>query len=194
MTTRNALIDSARMEILYYGQAGARADRIARLARVNKRMIYHHFGSKEGVYRTVLQRQLHLLGNELTPMPTILKTVCSSYLAEIGSELLDELNDPLDHSSLSIEDYKIAAIICVRALLSLAGKSSLEDSRTLKYINDLNFQERADLFSGMMGLIFDSRVDSKPLSHSNGVQSGIEFDGKKGNKSKRQILANSRPA
>ena len=194
MTTRNALIDSARMEILYYGQAGARVDRIARLARVNKRMIYHHFGSKEGVYKAVLQRQLHLLGNELTPMPTILKTVCSSYLAEIGSELLDEQNNPLDHNSLSIEDYKIAAIICVRALLSLAGKSSFEDSRTLKYINDLNFRERADLFSGMMGLIFDSKVDSKPLSLSSGVQSGVEFDGKKENKSKRQILANSRPA
>jgi len=194
MTTRNALIDSARMEILYYGQDGARVDRIARLARVNKRMIYHHFGNKEGVYKAVLQRQLRLLGHELTPVPSILKLVCSGYLAEIGTDLLDEQKNPIDQSSLSTEDYKIAAIICVRALLSLAGNSSFENSNTLKYLSDLHFQDRAELFIGIMGLIFVSSVDSKPLLGAHAMKSDIEFDDKKGNKTKRQILANSRPA
>ena len=194
MTARNALIESARMEILHYGQDGARVDRIARLARVNKRMIYHHFGNKEGVYKAVLQRQLHLLGHELAPVPTILKLVCSGYLAEIGTDLLDEQKNPIDQSSLRIEDYKIAAIICVRALLSLAGNSSFKNSNTLKYISDLHLPDRAELFTGIMDLIFVSRIDSKPLLRADVVKSDIEFDDKKGNKTKRQILANSRPA
>lgn len=36
------------------GRAGARIDEIVRLSRVNVRMIYHYFGSKDGLYDDVL--------------------------------------------------------------------------------------------------------------------------------------------
>jgi TetR/AcrR family transcriptional regulator len=44
----------AALEFAERGYAGARVDRIARRARVNKAMLYYHFGSKQGLYRTLL--------------------------------------------------------------------------------------------------------------------------------------------
>jgi TetR/AcrR family transcriptional regulator len=45
----------AALEFAEHGFAGARVDRLARRARVNKAMIYYHFGSKQGLYRTLLR-------------------------------------------------------------------------------------------------------------------------------------------
>src|SRR5215470_13278190 len=45
--------------------AGARVDRIARRARVNKAMLYYHFGSKQGLYRTLLRRTFTLAADRI---------------------------------------------------------------------------------------------------------------------------------
>ena len=45
----------AALEFAERGFAGARVDRIARRARVNKAMLYYHFGSKQHLYRTLLR-------------------------------------------------------------------------------------------------------------------------------------------
>lgn len=37
-----------------YGRAGARIDEIVRLSKVNVRMIYHYYGSKDGLYDAIL--------------------------------------------------------------------------------------------------------------------------------------------
>ena len=44
----------AALEFAERGFAGARVDRIARRARVNKAMLYYHFKSKQSLYRTLL--------------------------------------------------------------------------------------------------------------------------------------------
>lgn len=49
------ILAAAALEFAERGFAGARVDRIARRARVNKAMIYYHFGSKQGLYRTLLR-------------------------------------------------------------------------------------------------------------------------------------------
>jgi TetR/AcrR family transcriptional regulator len=54
--TRDAILCSAEAEFSACGLSGARVDRIAARARANKRMIYHYFGNKEGLYLTVLER------------------------------------------------------------------------------------------------------------------------------------------
>jgi TetR/AcrR family transcriptional regulator len=54
--TREAILSSAQAEFAAYGLSGARVDRIAARARANKRMIYHYFASKEGLYLAVLER------------------------------------------------------------------------------------------------------------------------------------------
>jgi TetR/AcrR family transcriptional regulator len=46
----------AALEFAERGFAGARVDRIARRAHVNKAMLYYHFKSKNGLYRTLLRQ------------------------------------------------------------------------------------------------------------------------------------------
>ena len=53
--TRAAILAAATQEFTANGLTGARVDAIANRARVNKRMIYHYFGDKEGLYLAVLE-------------------------------------------------------------------------------------------------------------------------------------------
>lgn len=54
--TRHTLLDAATQVFSEHGFAGARVEAIAGLAKVNKAMIYYHFGSKRGLYQAVLMR------------------------------------------------------------------------------------------------------------------------------------------
>jgi AcrR family transcriptional regulator len=53
--TRAAILSAATAEITAKGLNGARVDAIAARAGVNKRMIYHYFGNKQGLYLAVLE-------------------------------------------------------------------------------------------------------------------------------------------
>ena len=53
--TRAAILAAATREFTAHGLAGARVDGIAEQSGVNKRMIYHYFGDKEGLYLAVLE-------------------------------------------------------------------------------------------------------------------------------------------
>jgi TetR/AcrR family transcriptional regulator len=53
--TRAAILSAATQEITAKGLTGARVDEIAQRAGVNKRMIYHYFGDKDGLYLAVLE-------------------------------------------------------------------------------------------------------------------------------------------
>jgi TetR/AcrR family transcriptional regulator len=55
--TREALLTAALAEFAAHGLAGARCGAIARRARVNQRMIFYCFGSKENLYREILRRK-----------------------------------------------------------------------------------------------------------------------------------------
>jgi len=52
--TRAKILRAGRQEFAEHGLAGARVDRIARRAGVNKAMIYYHFSSKEALYDEIL--------------------------------------------------------------------------------------------------------------------------------------------
>jgi len=54
--TRQRILDAALVEFAEKGLAGARVDEIAARADANKRMLYAHFGSKEELWLTVLER------------------------------------------------------------------------------------------------------------------------------------------
>lgn len=66
-----AILLAAREEFASFGLAGARVDRIAERAEVNKRLIYYYFGSKDDLFLAVLEQayadirnaeqELHLL-------------------------------------------------------------------------------------------------------------------------------------
>jgi AcrR family transcriptional regulator len=57
--SRAALLVAAAEEFARYGRKGARIQAIVQRAGVNERMIYHHFGSKDGLYAAVLEAQGH---------------------------------------------------------------------------------------------------------------------------------------
>ena len=54
--SRAKILDAARIEFVTQGLNGARVDRIAERSGTNKNLIYHYFGSKEGLYLQVLER------------------------------------------------------------------------------------------------------------------------------------------
>lgn len=58
--TRRRLLDAATDEFATHGIAGARVDRIAATAHVNKAQLYAYFGSKEGLFDAVFNE--HLVG------------------------------------------------------------------------------------------------------------------------------------
>jgi len=51
----DVILAAAALEFAERGFGGARVDRIARRARVNKAMLYYHFASKERLYQTLLR-------------------------------------------------------------------------------------------------------------------------------------------
>src|SRR5712675_2964220 len=56
--TRERIMAAALKEFAAHGFAGARTDAIAHRARVNERMIFYCFDSKEGLYRAVFTQKL----------------------------------------------------------------------------------------------------------------------------------------
>jgi len=56
--SRERILAAALKEFAAKGFAGARVDLIARRAAINKRMLYHYFGNKEGLFKAVLRRKI----------------------------------------------------------------------------------------------------------------------------------------
>jgi len=54
--TRERLLRAAELEFATQGLSGARVDVIARRAKINKQLIYYHFGDKDALYQSVLER------------------------------------------------------------------------------------------------------------------------------------------
>ena len=53
--TRRRLVEAAYEEFAAHGIAGARVDRVAATAGVNKALIYFHFRNKDGLFRAVFE-------------------------------------------------------------------------------------------------------------------------------------------
>src|SRR5690349_140188 len=54
--TQEDILDVATQEFAQHGFHGGRVDEIAAKTKTTKRMIYYYFGSKEGLYTSVLER------------------------------------------------------------------------------------------------------------------------------------------
>lgn len=57
--SRRIILDAALKDFAAYGYEGARVDRIARSAGINKAMIFYYFSSKQNLYRTVIKDVLY---------------------------------------------------------------------------------------------------------------------------------------
>lgn len=67
--TQDRILAAALAEFSAEGFAGARVARIARRARVNKRMLYHYFGNKEDLFREIFDRKLQERAGWVTTAP-----------------------------------------------------------------------------------------------------------------------------
>ena len=58
---KQKILETAKQEFAEYGLEGARVDRIAKKAEVNKAMIYYYFGSKEKLYQSTIRAHFERL-------------------------------------------------------------------------------------------------------------------------------------
>lgn len=78
--TKQKLLDAARQEFAALGVAGARVDRIAELAGVNKERVYGHFGSKDGLFSATVGAAMAELTEAVgTPGDDVARWVGSVY-------------------------------------------------------------------------------------------------------------------
>jgi AcrR family transcriptional regulator len=110
--TRAAILAAATHEFTAKGLNGARVDSIAKRSRVNKRMIYHYFGDKEGLYLAVLEA-----------------TYTTIREAEIGLDLAHR--DPLD-GFRELVTFTWNHFINHPEFLSLLATENLHRSRFLR--------------------------------------------------------------
>jgi AcrR family transcriptional regulator len=115
--SQGVILAAARDEFAEFGLAGARVDRIAERAGVNKRLIYYYFEDKEKLFEAVLEqayldirddeRDLHLL--DLPPAEAVRKLVeftWNYYLAH--PEFLTLLNSANLHKARHLAESRRA--------------------------------------------------------------------------------------
>jgi AcrR family transcriptional regulator len=66
--SKEILLAAAAGQFAKYGPKGTRVQDIVKAARINERMIYHHFGSKDALYAAVMREQRTLLGRAWQPV------------------------------------------------------------------------------------------------------------------------------
>jgi AcrR family transcriptional regulator len=86
--TKARILDAATQEFAQYGLAGARVDRVADTAAVNKRSIYVHFGNKEELFDLIVARVL-------TEMSGMLPFTADD-LPDYGARLFDYIHQRPD--------------------------------------------------------------------------------------------------
>lgn len=90
--TRAKILDAAVQEFSLNGLAGARTDRIAAVAGVNKALLYYHFDSKENLYRAALEMiatkardaSMAVFLGDATPGERVLRTALNHFDRIVG--------------------------------------------------------------------------------------------------------------
>lgn len=130
------ILTAAAAEFAARGFAGARVDRIARRARVNKAMLYYHFGSKQALYRELLRATFTRAADRLNavaeaghpPLEALDRAIAS--LAELAQEhgffpavMLREVAEGGTH----LDRETLAALAAVPAAFGRIVVSGIDD-------------------------------------------------------------------
>jgi AcrR family transcriptional regulator len=126
--TRAAILAAATAELATKGLKGARVDAIARRSGANKRMIYHYFRNKEGLYLAVLEAAYAAIRT-----------------AEIGLDIVDR--DPVD-GMRELVTFTWSYFIQHPEFLSLLATENLNRASYLKKSRRIR-----DLHSPLLGMI-----------------------------------------
>jgi len=110
--SQQTILLAARDEFALYGLAGARVDRIAERADINKRLIYYYFKSKDDLFLAVLEntyadiraaeQQLHL--DEMDPVEAIRELVSFTWHYYLEHpEFISLLNSENQHNAAHLK-------------------------------------------------------------------------------------------
>jgi len=134
------ILGVATAEFAEKGLAGARIDEIAAATRTSKRMIYYHFGSKEGLYLAVLEEsyrrireiESHLNLDDLEPEDALRKLVAFTFDYQQDNEDFIRLvmNENMHRGeylsqSKTIHQLNVPAINAVRSVYERGVKAKV---------------------------------------------------------------------
>ncbi|MBA2963318.1 MULTISPECIES: TetR/AcrR family transcriptional regulator [Ramlibacter] len=128
--SQNTILAAARDEFAEYGLGGARMDRIAERAALNKRLIYYYFEDKETLFQAVLEQsyrdireaeqQLNLL--ELAPADALRRLVEFTWAYYLEHpEFLTLLNSANLHKARHLQESRKARELNSPLIEMLAG-------------------------------------------------------------------------
>jgi AcrR family transcriptional regulator len=138
--TRRDIIAVATREFALLGLSGARIDRIAAQTKSSKRMIYYYFGSKEGLYITVLEeayrnlRQIEggLRLDGLTATDALRELVGFTFDHHVAHAdyvrliVIENIHEGKHLAkSRTIQDLNVPAIDAVRRVLALGAREGV---------------------------------------------------------------------
>lgn len=99
--SRRLITDAARAEFSTHGFAGARVDRIARRAGVNKQLLFYYFGSKKGLYQSIVEGAA---GEATRTMDVAKPSHAAAHLRNAFTGLFDTLSAQPDLARLLLFD------------------------------------------------------------------------------------------
>ena len=163
---RTHILNSAVEEILQYGFTGARVDRIADRAGLNKRMIYHYFDDKQGLCEHVLKQQLRIIGNADAIDSPVVRTVFNTYLEELPSNKNDANGHGEEPSQDELKkgDVRSAATICLSSILPLRANGFDSIPTTLGKIRGLDEVSWTSFCRALLDLIFLEQSGSDAMT------------------------------
>jgi TetR/AcrR family transcriptional regulator len=133
---RERILAAAGQEFANHGYAGARVERIAVAAGVNKQLLFHYFGSKSGLHRAVLESLLEHVADQppaLAKAPAERLRDLTARLAatmEAHPALLGLLASPArDQETAAIADNWLARV-------ERSARQILVDGQRAGYIRD----------------------------------------------------------
>jgi TetR/AcrR family transcriptional repressor of mexJK operon len=99
--TRHRILEGAREVFLLNGYSGASIDQIISQSGVSKGSIYHHFDSKDVLFRSLVAAEAERIARELPSIDQDDPDPCSA-LRQIGIATLETLNNPATIATLRL--------------------------------------------------------------------------------------------
>lgn len=99
--TKRQILDGARQVFLLNGYAGTSIDQIINQSGVSKGSIYHHFDSKDALFRALIAVEAERIARALPSIDQDDPDLCSA-IRQIGMAILETLNNPATIATLRL--------------------------------------------------------------------------------------------
>lgn len=99
--TKRQILDGARQVFLLNGYAGTSIDQITNQSGVSKGSIYHHFDSKDALFRALIAGEAERIARALPSIDQDDPDPCTA-LRQIGMAVLETLNNPATIATLRL--------------------------------------------------------------------------------------------